>query len=70
MRVGATDAERVGDVGATDAERVRVPDVERVWPKRESGEAMLGIYDGEEVGDATRELGGDVDDRDALDKPA
>ena len=60
--MGATDAERVG--GATDAERL--------IPKRESGEAMLGRYDvGDgEVGDATRELGGDADDRDMLDKPA
>jgi len=58
--VGATDAERVGGVGATDAERLS--------PRRESGEAIL-VYDGEEVGDATRELGGDADDRDVLDKP-
>jgi hypothetical protein len=41
--VGAIDAERVGDVGATDAERVGVTDVERLWPKRERGEAMLGM---------------------------
>ncbi len=43
IRVGAIDAERVGDVGATDAERVGATDVERLWPKRERGEAMLGI---------------------------
>ncbi len=42
IRGGAIDAERVGDVGAVDAER-GTPDIERVWPKRERGEAMLGI---------------------------
>jgi hypothetical protein len=43
--MGALDAERVGDVGATDAERigVGVTDVERLWPMRERGEAMLRI---------------------------
>jgi hypothetical protein len=51
--------ELVGSVGVTDAERVS--------PRRESGEVIL---DGEEVGDATRELRGDADDRDVLDKPA
>ena len=43
IRVGAIDAERVGDVGATDAERAGATDVERLWLKRVRGEAMLGI---------------------------
>jgi hypothetical protein len=43
IRGGAIDAERVGDMGATDAERVGFTDVERLWPKRERGEAMLEI---------------------------
>jgi hypothetical protein len=51
---GATDAERAWAEGATDAERV--------IPRRDNGEAR---YDGDAVGDATRELGGDADDRDA-----
>lgn len=72
IRGGTVDAEREGDVGATDAERAcdeGATDAERLIPRRERGEAMLAMYDGEEVGDATRELGGDADDRDALDKP-
>jgi hypothetical protein len=60
--VGATDAERVGPVGATDAERLS--------PRRASGETILGRYDDEVVvGDATRELGGETEDRDVFDKP-
>ena len=72
IRAGTLDPERDGEVGATDAERaVGATDAERVSPRRDNGEAILGIYDvGEEVGDATRELGGDADDRDGLDKPA
>ena len=72
IREGTVDPERDGEVGATDAERVGgvgATDAERVSPMRESGDAILVMYDGEEVGDATREVGGDAVDRDVLDKP-
>ena len=68
IRVGAVDAARVGVAGATDAERPwaeGATDAEREIPRRDNGEVR---YDGDAVGDATRELGGDADDRDALDK--
>jgi hypothetical protein len=43
--MGATDAEHVGGVGTMDAEQL--------CPRHESGEAILEMWDGEEVGDAT-----------------
>jgi hypothetical protein len=46
IRAGTVDAERDGEVGATDAERVcavGATDAERVSPRRESGEAILGM---------------------------
>jgi len=46
IRPGTVDAERDGEVGATDAERVGgvgATDAERLRPRRESGEAILGM---------------------------
>jgi hypothetical protein len=46
IRPGTVDADRDGEVGATDAERVGgvwATDDERLSPRRESGEAILGM---------------------------